>query len=258
VTTLDSQRGDVAVVIAAGGAGVRLGGGPPKALRQLGREPLLCHAIRRLAAASSVGVLVVAAPPGHEAAVQSALPALGGAAGNLASGYIRHSPMQDPAPAHQAGVTVVRGGEYRQQSVAAALAAVPPGYEIVLVHDAARALTPPALVEQVAAAVRAGHDAVIPVLPVPDTMIQVDAAGAVSGTVDRATLRAVQTPQGFRRAVLEAAHAAVPPDLVATDDAGLVARLGVPVYTIPGSPLALKITTPHDLTIAEALLVYVS
>jgi 2-C-methyl-D-erythritol 4-phosphate cytidylyltransferase len=229
VTTLDSQRGDVAVIVAAGGAGMRLGAGVPKALCRFAGATLLQHAIRRLTAAGSVGWVVVAAPPGHEPAVR----AMCGEA------------------------TVVTGGAHRQQSVAFALAAVPSEYEIVLVHDAARALTPPTLVEDVAAAVRAGHDAVIPVLPVPDTMVQVDPTGAVTGPVDRGTLRAVQTPQGFRRAALEAAHAAAT-DHAATDDAGLVARLGLPVHTVPGSSLAFKITTSHDLTIAEAVVDAVS
>jgi 2-C-methyl-D-erythritol 4-phosphate cytidylyltransferase len=226
VTTLDSQRGDVAVVVAAGGAGVRLGGQLPKALQPLKGESLLRHALRRLAAASSVGWVVVAAPPGYEEAVRGQLPER---------------------------VSVVTGGGQRQQSVAAALAAVPAGFEIVLVHDAARALAPASLFEAVAAAVRAGHDAVIPVLPVTDTITRVGPAGEVVETPDRATLRAVQTPQGFRRTVLAAAHAADPDD-TATDDAGLVARIGVPVHTLPGSPYALKITTRHDLLVAAAML----
>lgn len=148
---------------------------------------------------------------------------------------------------------MVSGGADRQRSVAAALAAVPAEFEIVLVHDAARALVPVSLVEAVAAAVRTGHDAVIPVLPVTDTITQVDDSGDVVGTPDRATLRAVQTPQGFRRSVLTAAHAAAP-DASATDDASLVARLGVRVHTVPGSPQAMKITSPTDLVVAETLL----
>jgi 2-C-methyl-D-erythritol 4-phosphate cytidylyltransferase len=136
---------------------------------------------------------------------------------------------------------------------------------VVLVHDAARALTPPELVESVAAAVRAGCAAVIPVLPVVDTIKEVGSAGAaggheppgglsevVLGTVDRTELRSEQTPQGFRRDVLAAAHAA---GLDAhTDDAGMVEKAGVPVTCVPGSDLAMKITRPLDLVIAEALL----
>lgn len=218
--------GNVAALVPAAGAGVRLGPGDPKALRPLRGEPLLVHAVRRLWAAESVGGVVIAAPPGHEPAVRRLL-----------------GPK----------VIVVPGGADRQESVAAALAAVPPEFDVVLVHDAARALTPPELIDAVAAAVRAGHDAVVPVLPVADTIVQVSATGRVDGGLDRSVLRAVQTPQGFRRTVLAAAHAAAG-EVRATDDAGLVARIGVPVNTVPGTPLAMKITTPYDLTIAEALL----
>ncbi|MFY1674779.1 2-C-methyl-D-erythritol 4-phosphate cytidylyltransferase [Plantactinospora sp. WMMB334] len=222
-----NPRGDVAVLVPAAGAGVRLGPGGPKALRRIGGEPLLVHAVRRIAAAPSVHTVVVAAPPGDEEAVRALL-----------------RPV--------AALTVVAGGTTRQESVAAALAAVPAGPEIVLVHDAARALTPTALVESVAGAVRGGEDAVVPVLPVVDTIKEVSAAGAVLGTVDRAALRAVQTPQGFRRAVLAAAHAAAVDPL--TDDAGLVEKQGVRVTCVPGSEYAMKITRPFDLVLAEHLL----
>jgi 2-C-methyl-D-erythritol 4-phosphate cytidylyltransferase len=120
------------------------------------------------------------------------------------------------------------------------------------VHDAARALVPPRLVERVAAAVRGGHDAVIPVLPVVDTIKRVADDGRVLGTLDRSSLRAVQTPQGFRRAVLEAAHAAAVGDH--TDDAGLAEKLGVPVQSVEGDEAALKITRPMDLEVAALLL----
>src|SRR5439155_26395945 len=118
-------------------------------------------------------------------------------------------------------------------------------FAIVLVHDAARALAPTDLVERVAAAVRAGHAAVIPLLPVVDTVKQVDLAGSVIGTVDRSALRIVQTPQGFRRSVLAQAHAAAVDEH--TDDAGLVEKLGIPVTTVPGDDAAFKITTSADL-----------
>jgi 2-C-methyl-D-erythritol 4-phosphate cytidylyltransferase len=210
--------------------GVRLGPGGPKALRLLSGEPLLVHAIRRLALAPSVGCIVVAAPPDAVAAVAALL-----------------APVAPVTP-----VTVVAGGATRQASVAAALAAVPDGFEIVLVHDAARALTPPELVEAVADAVRGGHGAVIPVLPVIDTIKRVDSSGAVLGTVDRSELRAVQTPQGFQRAVLVKAHEAAVDEH--TDDAGLAERIGVQVHTVPGAEAALKITRPFDLAVAELLL----
>ena len=233
-----NARGDVAVLVPAAGAGLRLGPGGPKALRLLAGEPLLVHAVRRIAAAPSVRLIVVAAPAAEVEAVRTLL-----------------------APV--APVTVVTGGAERQHSVAAALAVVPPDVGIVLVHDAARALTPPELVESVAAAVRAGRPAVIPVLPVVDTIKEVGSSGAgatgpdvtvevVLGTVDRSVLRSVQTPQGFRHDILTAAHAAGLGSH--TDDAGMVEQAGVPVSCVPGSDLALKITRPLDLVIAEALL----
>ena len=227
-----NARGDVAVLVPAAGAGLRLGPGGPKALRLLDGEPLLVHAVRRVAAARSVRMIVVAAPAAQVEAVRELL-----------------------API--APVTVVAGGAERQQSVAAALLAVPSDLEIVLVHDAARALTPPQLFDEVAAAVRDGRLAVIPVLPVVDTIKevgphQVGPGEVVLGTVDRSVLRSVQTPQGFRREVLVAAHAAgLDPH---TDDAGLVEKAGVVVSCVPGSELALKITRPLDLILAEALL----
>lgn len=222
-----NARGDVAVLVPAAGAGVRLGPGGPKALRLLDGEPLLVHAVRRIAAAPSVRMIVIAAPAAEVDAVAALL-----------------------APV--APVTVVPGGAERQESVGRALAAVPGDVGIVLVHDAARALAPPELVESVAAAVRGGRPAVIPVLPVVDTIKQVGPDDVVHGTVDRSVLRSVQTPQGFRHDVLAAAHAAATDPL--TDDAGLVEKAGVEVTCVPGSDLALKITRPLDLVLAEALL----
>ncbi|MBG0568941.1 2-C-methyl-D-erythritol 4-phosphate cytidylyltransferase [Actinoplanes aureus] len=222
-----NARGDVAVVVPAAGAGVRLGPGAPKALRLLEGEPLLVHAIRRVAAAPSVRMIVVAAPPADVDAVRTLLAGI-------------------------APVTVVAGGAERQESVAAALAVVPEDVGIVLVHDAARCLAPVSLVERVAAAVRDGAAAVIPVLPVVDTIKEVAPDGAVLGTVDRSVLRAVQTPQGFRASILRAAHAAAADSH--TDDAGAVEKLGRPVTCVPGSDLALKITRPIDLALATHLL----
>jgi 2-C-methyl-D-erythritol 4-phosphate cytidylyltransferase len=146
----------------------------------------------------------------------------------------------------------VAGGAQRQESVARALAALPSEVGLVLVHDAARCLVPASVVEAVVAALRAGAAAVVPVLPVADTVKQVDAAGAVVRTVPRADLRAVQTPQGFARHVLERAHGAGVQG--ATDDASLVEALGLPVTTVAGSEEAFKVTRPLDLLLAEAVL----
>jgi 2-C-methyl-D-erythritol 4-phosphate cytidylyltransferase len=228
--------------------GVRLGPGAPKALRLLRGEPLLVHAVRRVAAAPSVGCIVVAAPVDAVDDVRDLLThSIVVAESCVATEPVLCTPREFAAPQ----LIVVAGGASRQASVAAALAAVPESFGIVLVHDAARALTPPELVEAVADAVRGGHGAVIPVLPVVDTIKEVDNSGIVVGTVDRSVLRAVQTPQGFRRDVLTSAHAAAVDDH--TDDAGMAEKIGVPVHTVPGSAAALKITRPFDLAVAELL-----
>ena len=116
--------------------------------------------------------------------------------------------------------------------------------------DAARALTPPSLIARVVAELSAGRPAVVPGIAVADTIKSVTAAGDVSGTPDRAGLRAIQTPQGFDAELLRAAYAV---DLPATDDAGLVEAFGATVRVIPGDPLAFKITDQLDLRLAHAL-----
>lgn len=231
MTAQHSMRGDVAALVPAAGLGTRLGVGRPNALHELGGASLLVHAVRRLCAASDVGCVVVAAPPGELESVRESL------ASEIPPGV---------------RFLVVEGGDTRQASVAAALACVPADFSVILVHDAARAFAPPELVQRVARAVRAGHGAVIPVLPVVDTIKSVDESGYVTATVDRAPLRAVQTPQGFRRDVLEAAHAAATE--VATDDAGLAELIGVKIFCVDGDEAALKITRPADLALAEVLL----
>ncbi len=197
------------------------------------------RAVAALASASNVHVVVVAAPGDQVEQVSDLL-------------------SQARAPWTQtAEVVVVAGGATRTASVAAALDALPDEVDVVLVHDAARPLVPVALVEAVDAAVRSGLSGVVPALPVVDTVKVVDPEGRVLSTPDRATLRAVQTPQGFRRDVLERAYRAVH-DLEtdgATDDAGLLERLGEAVHVIAGSEAAFKITTLPDLVRAEALLV---
>jgi 2-C-methyl-D-erythritol 4-phosphate cytidylyltransferase len=216
----------VAVIVPAAGSGTRLGPGASKALRLLAGEPLLVHAVRRLRACPSVQQVVVAAPPEAVAQVRAML--------------ARYD------------VVVVGGGAERQDSVAAGLAVLADDVELVLVHDAARALVPVAVVEAVVAALIAGAPAVVPVLPVADTIKRVGRAGEVLATVPREDLRAVQTPQGFRRELLERVHRDAGGSL--TDDAGLVEAVGVTVQTVPGSAEAFKVTTPFDLVVAEAVL----
>lgn len=149
------------------------------------------------------------------------------------------------------GPTVVAGGPQRLDTVRLALAAVGEP-DFVLVHDAARPLTPAAQIQRVVAALREGMRAVVPVLPVVDTIKAVDANGVVLGTPERAGLRAVQTPQGFETDLLRRAYQQAGTG-GATDDASLVENLGVPVHTVVGDALAFKITTPMDLRLAAAL-----
>jgi len=215
----------VGLLLAAAGRGERLGTGVVKALRELSGEPLVLHAVRGVRAVPAVGPVVVLAPVGlvNDLAV-------------LLAPYDVH---------------VTAGGDERQDSIRSGLGALPPEADLVLVHDAARALTPPAVFEAVIAALRAGAEAVVPVLPVADTVKRV-VANEVLGTLDRSDLRVVQTPQGFRREVLDQAHARPGPQ--ATDDAALVERLGRTVTTVPGSQEAFKVTRPFDLLVAAAVL----
>ncbi|TDE10429.1 2-C-methyl-D-erythritol 4-phosphate cytidylyltransferase [Jiangella asiatica] len=220
----------VACILVAAGRGERLGGDRPKAFAELAGRPLVEYALRALARSRAHDVVAVV-PAGLE-----------------------NDPALDGA------TRVVAGGATRQESVLLGLRALPGSVDVVLVHDAARCLAPPELFDAVVDAVAARHDAVVPGLAVVDTVKQVDDGGRVIATPDREALRAVQTPQGFRRSVLERAHAAAGPasagsaDPPASDDAGLVERLGLPVYVVPGHPDAFKITQPMDLLLAEAVL----
>lgn len=219
----------VAAIVPAAGSGERLGAGVPKALADLAGEPILAHAVRHLLADPRIVLVVVAAPPGLEPELEVAAQGVAGAV----------------------PVRAVTGGATRAESVARALAAVPDEVGVVLVHDAARCLVPVGVVSAVIDAVLAGAPGVVPGMAVVDTIRAVAPDGA-SRTLDRAALRAVQTPQGFRRDVLARAHAAGDPG--ASDDAGMVEALGVSIVLVPGHPRALKVTTPLDLRLAEVIL----
>jgi 2-C-methyl-D-erythritol 4-phosphate cytidylyltransferase len=148
---------------------------------------------------------------------------------------------------------IVIGGPDRTASVRLALAAVDTA-DLVLVHDAARALTPPSLVVRVVRALEHGHAAVVPALPVADTIKAVDANGVVLGTPERSGLRAVQTPQGFHIETLQRAYERAEAGGGFTDDASMVEQIGGQVQVVAGDPMAFKITTPLDLVLAEAIL----
>ncbi|MFD8320345.1 2-C-methyl-D-erythritol 4-phosphate cytidylyltransferase [Kitasatospora purpeofusca] len=235
-----------AAVVPAAGRGERLGPGAPKALRDLGGVPLLVHAVRALTRSRAVGLVVVAAP---------------------ADGVAEVVALLDSHGLEGKDIRVVAGGDTRQESVRLGLAAIPAEVGIVLVHDAARPLVPVEVVDAVASAVRAGAEAVVPAVPLADTVKRVEPVRGgpepVLDTPDRSTLRAVQTPQGFRRDTLAEVHAkalaeesagaggALPP---ITDDAGLVERFGGRVVVVPGHEEAFKVTRPLDLVLAEAVL----
>ncbi|NUL49346.1 2-C-methyl-D-erythritol 4-phosphate cytidylyltransferase [Cellulosimicrobium funkei] len=247
------------VLIVAAGSGSRLQAGVPKALAALGDgRPLLEHCLESVAAAQSTGTIeldavavVVPARPDAAAALEQVCRSV----------------------ADRTGLTVrcVPGGAERADSVRAGLAAVralagaatPGDRHVVLVHDAARPFVPPAVFHAVATALGEGAAAVVPAVAVVDTIKTVtDAAPGterVTGTLDRAGLRAVQTPQGFDLAALEAAHRRAEregPDAAAalTDDAMAMEAAGHPVAVVPGDPLGFKITTRLDLMLADALL----
>lgn len=248
-----------ALIIVGAGSGQRLGFGIPKALVDLGGRPILSHAVDAVMPELGVAVVVLVLPQEEEhfvrlAAAAEGLPAASGAE-----------------------VVVVPGGGSRPSSVRAGLEAVrahgaPLGWDAaqtaVLIHDAARPLTPPEVFSRVFSAVESGSPAVVPALPVADTIKQVeDSASAQSApgseevrrTLPRAQLRAVQTPQGFSLSFLEEAFAHIGdlPDAAAellTDEAMVAEDRGVPVTVVPGHEKALKITTPTDMITAEALM----
>jgi 2-C-methyl-D-erythritol 4-phosphate cytidylyltransferase len=210
-------------IVAAAGSGLRLGAELPKALVLLAGRPLVAWSVDALRA-GGVAEIVVTVPADQRAAFAVALPA---------------------------DVTLVDGGTTRTGSVRAGLDAATAGADVVLVHDAARPLTPPDVVRRVLAALADGHPAVVPVLPVVDTTVVVDERGVVVETVPRTALRRVQTPQGFDRGTLASAYAALAPDADLTDDAAVVRAAGVPVITVDGDERAAKVTVAHDLAMAE-------
>lgn len=240
----------VAVVLVAAGSGQRLGYGMPKARVPLGGEPILMHALRGIVTSGVAQQVCIALPPGD------------GALRKMCDDF--KGELADGGPL----LTIVDGGATRTESVRSALAALEEGTQAVLVHDAARALTPESVFHRVVDSLAAGALAVIPVIPVVDTVKTVEATRdedariapeVVVGTAPREKLRAVQTPQGFDLGTLMKAHreaAGFDASQAAaiTDDAMLVERLGVPVHAVRGASQSLKITTPLDLIIAEGLL----
>lgn len=291
-----SQDGGVVAVLTAAGSGTRLGASGPKALVEIAGESLVRRAARGLLSAGVVRHVVVTAPAEYLDRFEAEVAGITEVAGIAEVAGL-------DGPGVSGTIEVVPGSpDSRQASVALGLAAAlaaHPDAAVVLVHDAARALTPPEVVRRVVAAVRAGHDAVVPALPVTDTVKEVagpdrsrsrrsesghheagrcdsnlnsdsDRSGSQSargagvqiesvvGTPDRSRLRAVQTPQGFAAAALVAAHRlgadrAADEARSASDDAGLIEAAGGGVVVVEGDPLAMKVTTPVDLALADVL-----
>ncbi|KRE44080.1 2-C-methyl-D-erythritol 4-phosphate cytidylyltransferase [Knoellia sp. Soil729] len=216
-------------MLVAAGQGTRLGATQPKAFVRVAGSTVIEHAVSRAFQAADITQIIIVAPASHLRE-----------AGALVSSHARAD-----------DISVVAGGVERTHSVSAGLAALRANIEVVLVHDAARCLAPASLFDRLVAAVRDGRDAVVPGLPVTDTIKQVDGDGRVVATPDRSSLRAIQTPQAFRRAVLTRAHGS---GAEATDDAALVELLGVTVEVLEGDELAFKITTAADLAHAGRIL----
>ncbi|MFZ5762852.1 MAG: 2-C-methyl-D-erythritol 4-phosphate cytidylyltransferase [Thermodesulfobacteriota bacterium] len=222
----------VTAIIPAGGSGQRMGLAEPKQFVVLAGLPLLIHTLRAFSATPAISAIVVAAPPAEIPRTEALIREYG------------------IAKIH----AVVAGGTTRQESVRQGLAAVPAETELVAVHDAARPLVTPALIEAcIAAATR--HGAAIAAVPVKDTLKRETTGQLVATTVDRTGLWQAQTPQVARRELLEAAYAAAERDnFRTTDEASLLEHHGCPVALVAGSETNLKVTRPEDLTIAEALL----
>lgn len=220
------------LLIAAAGSGRRMGAEGNKLLLEVAGRPVLAWTLQAALACEAIDWIGVVGQPVDEAAIAAILTAA------------------NPA----VPVQWIVGGETRQESVSRGLAALPPGAQGVLIHDGARCLVSPSLLARCAEAVQQGL-AVIAAAPVTDTIKQVDGQGTITATPDRNQLWAAQTPQGFPVQQLRDAHAmALAQGWSVTDDAALFERLGLAVQVLEAPPSNIKLTTPFDLTIAEAVL----
>lgn len=215
------------MVIVAAGAGRRMGGGVRKQYLEVAGKPLLLHAVRAFAGHPSVRHLVVVLPSEDAEAPPAWLAGL--------------------------GARIVTGGVERSDSVWNGLCALHPDADPVLIHDGARPFVSGAVIDRVLEAARAGTGAVAAVRAV-DTLKEVDSAGRVARTLDRTRYWHAQTPQGFPRCMIVAAHQhARAHGVRATDDAALCEVLGETVVVVEGSPENLKVTHAADLAVAEAI-----
>ena len=219
------------MVVAAAGSSTRMGG-VDKLFAPVGGVPVLLRTLRAIDNSTLVNEIIVAAGENNMESVAALCASAG---------------LRKP-------IRVVRGGETRVHSVLAAALEAHPKTGILAVHDGARPFVSPALIDET---IRAGYrlQAAAPAVAVKDTVKVVGKDGAVITTPDRAALRAVQTPQVFHADLLKAAlTAALQTGAAVTDDCSAVELLGKKVYLIPGEERNIKVTTPHDLAVAEAML----
>ncbi len=220
----------VVAIIVAGGGGKRMGGDLPKQFLSLGGRPLLDRTLSAFVASPRVDGIVLVLPPTQ-------------------SGEVRESYRSVKKV-----LAVVDGGAERQDSVRNALAAVPAEAEVILVHDAVRPFVSEELLERCVERARE-HGAVVPVVPVRDTVKEWDRVEKSLCTRDRSELMLAQTPQGFRAGILRHAYGkALEDGRQGTDDASLVEGTGYPVVPVPGEEANIKITIPEDLRMAEGIL----
>jgi 2-C-methyl-D-erythritol 4-phosphate cytidylyltransferase len=226
------QESFVHLLIAAAGSGRRMGASGNKLLLAVAGRPVLAWTLDAALACPAIRWIGIVGQPADADAVAAI--------------------VADAAPDRP--VRWILGGDSRQESVRCGLAALPADAAGVLIHDGARCLVEPELLERCAAAVNRGL-AVIAATPVTDTIKQVDGEGTITATPDRSQLWAAQTPQGFPVEQLRQAHAtASERGWSVTDDAALLERLGQPVQVLQAPPSNIKLTTPFDLSVAEAVL----
>jgi 2-C-methyl-D-erythritol 4-phosphate cytidylyltransferase len=224
---------DVGVIIVAGGSSTRTqaaGAGELKQLRWVAGKPMLLHSLQQFQSRPDVAMVVCVLPQRYAG---------------------------DPPPwlfqCDLDRMLIAPGGKVRAESVRNGLEDLPDECRFVLIHDAARPLATPEMIDRVVLEARKGHGA-IAALPVVDTLKSVDAEGRITGTVPRDGLWRAQTPQGFPRELIVRAHAdARDAGVDATDDAALCERIGEPVFVVRGSERALKVTEESDFARAEAL-----
>lgn len=209
-----------------------MGGDKPKQFLTVGGVPLMVHALRTLQAAPMVQEIILAVPAvDHDYCAREVVAAYG-------LSKVRR---------------IVAGGAERQNSVGAALEAVDPQFDLVLVHDAVRPFLTEDMIERVCEAA-ARHGGAIIAIPARDTLKEVGAHREIQRTVDRGRLWQAQTPQAFRREILQRAHEKARADAyLGTDEADLVQRLGETVVVVEGSGENIKVTRPEDLVIGEAI-----